>query len=478
MLPVSRPRSLLRSLQVLVLGGMLLTPGCKKPPEKKAEAPKAVPVVDIAEETQVAPPPAAADAVIDPAIPELKINKAAQISILCYHDFVTTRAVSQMRIHTDHFRKQMQSIKDARLKVISLGDFVKWRRGEQDIPDSCLMITIDDGYNSVYHDAFPILKEFGYPFSIFLYKQYVNGGGRALTTAMVQEMLANGCELGSHSVSHPLNIAKVGNRTPEEYEAFLVRELQDSKQFLEDMFMRPVPTYAHPGGTYTQHILELGASFGYEFMFSVNPAKVTWDSTPGLIPRYVVLGNDPNDRNFKAALSFRGISDGDLGRQLLGDNEAGGEALVTTSPQPNATIASRRPLISIDISRLEGVDPASITMKLGGLGQVPCQFDSRTGRITYQVVEPLRSNEAHVHVSFQRAGNDKPDMVSWKFFVDLLAHYLPEPPTTVEAPKAVMVSDPELEAETPPETPEPPPPPPPPASEKTKKKSKSKTSGR
>ena len=280
-------------------------------------------------------------------------------------------------------------------------------------------------------------------------------------------------------MSHPLNIAKVGNRTPEDYETFLVRELRDSKQFLEDMFMRPVPTYAHPGGTYTQHILELGTSFGYEFMFSVNPAKVTWDSTPGLIPRYVVLGNDANDRNLKAALSFRGISDGDLGRQLLGDNEAGGEALVTTSPQPNATIASRRPLISIDISRLEGVDPSSVTMKLGGLGQVPCQYDPRTGRITYQVVEPLRSNEAHVHVSFQRSGNDKPDMVSWKFFIDLLAHYLPEPPTTVEAPKAVMVSDPELEAETPPETPEPPPPPPPPpASEKTKKKSKSKTSGR
>ena len=464
-------RMLWMSMLVMVLAG-----GCKKPSQKKAEPPKAVPVLEIVEENQVAPPPTAPDAVIDPAIPELKINKSAQVAILCYHDFVTTRAVSQMRIHTDHFRKQMQSIKDARLKVISLADFVKWRHGEQDIPDSCLMITIDDGYNSVYHDAYPVLKEFGYPFTVFLYKQYVNGGGRALTTPMVQEMLANGCELGSHSVSHPLNIAKVGNRTPEEYETFLIRELQDSKQFLEEMFMRPVPTYAHPGGTYTQHILELGTSFGYEFMFSVNPAKATWESTPGLIPRYVVLGNDANDRNFKAALSFRGINDGDLGRQLLGDNETEGEPIVTTSPPPNATIAARRPLISIDISRLEGVDPASITMKLGGLGQVPCQYDPRTGRITYQVVEPLRSNEAHVHVSFQRAGNDKPDMVSWKFFIDLLALYLPEPPTTVEAPKAIMVSDPELDEETSPESTKPPTPPP--APEKPKKKPKSKTSGR
>lgn len=433
-----------------VLGGVLLfSVGCKKQVKTASEneAPVAIPVVEIAEE-KIAPPATVVEAAIDPEIPALKVNKAAQIAILCYHDFVTNRAATQMRIGVDHFRKQMQAIKDARLPVITLSDFVKWRHGEKDIPDSSLMITIDDGYNSIYLEAYPILKEYGFPFTVFLYQQYVNGGGRALTTAMVQEMLANGCELGSHSVSHPLNIARVGSRTPEEYETFLVRELQQSKLFLEDLFMRPVPTYAHPGGTYTQHILELGSSFGYEFMFSVNPAKVTWESAPGTIPRYVVLGNDANDRNFHAALSFRGISEGDLGRQLLGENEAGGEALVSTAPKPNATIASRRPLISVDVSKLESIDPASVTMKIAGFGQVPCQYDPRTGQITCQVMEPLRSNEVHVHVSFQRQGNDKPDMVSWKFFIDLIAHYLPEPPITVEAPKAVQI----MEAD--PETPE------------------------
>ena len=410
-------------------------------------------VVEIAEETQVAPPTTTPEPAIDPEIPELKVNKAAQVAILCYHDFVTDKAPTQMRIAVNHFRNQMQAIKDARLPVISLADFLKWRRGEKDIPDSSVMITIDDGYNSVYHDAFPIFKEYGYPFTVFLYKQYVNGGGRALTTEMVKEMLAHGCELGSHSVSHPLNIARPGSKTPEEYENFLVRELRDSKQFLEDMFMRQVPTYAHPGGTYTQHILELGSSFGYEYMFSVNPAKATWESAVGLIPRYVVLGNDPNDRNFKAALSFRGISDGDLGRQLLGGGEDGAEPLVTTYPQPNSTIAQRRPIISVDVSKLEGIDPASVSMKIAGFGTVPCTYDPRTGRISYQVVEMLRSNETHVHVSLQRQGSDKPDMISWKFFIDLVALYLPEPPATIEPPKAVQIMETETEEPVPVDSP-------------------------
>lgn len=438
-------------LSLLCAGMVAFCSGCKKKPADPSapdaaggETPRAR-VIEITEDTVAPPPTAPAEPVIDPAIPELKVNKSAQVAILCYHDFVTNKPVTQMRIAPDHFRRQMQSIKDARLPVISLTDFIKWRHGEKDIPDSSVMITMDDGYSSVYFDALPILKEFGYPFAIFLYKQYVNGGGRALTTDMIKEILASGGEIGSHSVSHPLNIAKPGNRTPEQYEEFLIKELSDSKQFLEDLFMRPVPTYAHPGGTYTQHILELGTQFGYEFMFSVNPAKATFESTPGLIPRYVILGNDPNDRNFKAALSFRGINDGDIGKQLLGDD---GESLVSTYPPSNATIALRRPLISVNVGKLENIQPETIVMKLAGFGQVPCTYDVKTGIIAYQVIETLRANEQHVHVSFQRTGEDKPDMVSWKFFIDLVAQYLPEPPTTIEAPKAVKIMDDDSEPGT------------------------------
>ena len=101
-------------------------------------------VVEIAEETQVAPPTTTPEPAIDPEIPELKVNKAAQVAILCYHDFVTDKAPTQMRIAVNHFRNQMQAIKDARLPVISLADFLKWRRGEKDIPDSSVMITIDE----------------------------------------------------------------------------------------------------------------------------------------------------------------------------------------------------------------------------------------------------------------------------------------------------------------------------------------------
>jgi peptidoglycan/xylan/chitin deacetylase (PgdA/CDA1 family) len=405
--------------------------------DRHAKAPRArVVVVEETEDAAVAEDPPAAP--VDPSIPELKVNKSAQVGILCYHDFIPQVSNSQMRINIEHFRRQLQSIQDAKLPVISLTQFILWRRGEMDIPDSCVMLTVDDGYNSTFHLAHPLLKHYGFPYSIFLYKNYVNGGGRALTTSMINQMLQEGAEVGSHSVSHPFNIAKIGSRTPEQYEQFLVNELGGSKQFLEDLLMRPVPTYAHPGGTYSEQIIELGKQFGYELMFSVNPAKAKWDTPAGLIPRYVVLGDDPQDRNFRAALSFRGISEGDLGRQLIGPD--GQMSTINTYPQPNATIAERSPLISVDVSKLTDIDPSSIHVTVAGLGQLPANYDPSSGRITCQVRDVLRQPDVHVHVSLRRKGQDKPDIISWKFLIDLAAHYLPDDPIK-NAVKAVVVPE-------------------------------------
>lgn len=45
-------------------------------------------------------------------------------------------------------------------------EFLEWKLGDRQLPAKCVMITIDDGWKSVYTDAYPILKETGFPFTI------------------------------------------------------------------------------------------------------------------------------------------------------------------------------------------------------------------------------------------------------------------------------------------------------------------------
>jgi peptidoglycan/xylan/chitin deacetylase (PgdA/CDA1 family) len=472
-----RPSMPLRPItRVLLCLSLLLgaAPSCNRLKKKAPEEPKPGAVPEIVDEPAEAVPPPAPPPV-DPAVPALVVNKSAQVGILGYHQFTTGKSTGQMVLNIDRFREEMQALKDARVAVVPMKDFLAWRRGEKPIPDPCVIITVDDGYRSTYELAFPVLKEYGYPFTLFLYKRFVNGGGKSLRTAEIKEMMAAGAEVGSHSVSHPYKRAIDARfrSSQTDGEAFLRMEMKDSKQFLEDLLGVSVPTYAYPGGFFSPREQEIGKEAGYEAMFTVNPTKATWDTPAESIGRYIVLGNDPNDANFKRAISSRGTAEGDLVKQLLG-GEGDSEPLVTTKPLPNAQVASRRPLIEVDVSKLEGIDPASIVMKIAGFGLVPARFDPAEKKIRYHVGETLRSSECQVSVTFKRASEPKPDQVSWRFFIDLVAHYLPDEPDKLE--KATVVEEPEVPESADPAVETPPPPQPvhstPPKNARPKPKSK------
>jgi peptidoglycan/xylan/chitin deacetylase (PgdA/CDA1 family) len=365
--------------------------------------------------------PAPALPVENPTIPD----DGVRVSILGYHDFSETETETAMRIQTSKFRKQMEVIRQLGLTVISLDDFIAWKRGDKQIPAKSVMITIDDGWKSTFTDAHPILKEFGYPYTIYLYKNYVDGGGRALTSAMIRQMIADGVTIGSHSVSHPYPATvkshqKKGQRP---YDAFLRKELGESKRFLESKFKRTVPTYAYPGGFLTEEMLPLAAEFGYTHLFTVQPGKVKRSQPDSLLPRYMILGN--HDRIFEFATTFR-----EAGAAAPPAGTISGLTQTTphpVSPEPGRIINSRLPMISADLSKVADLDPATLSMKVGGLGEVPATFDATTGRFQWQVNRRLRQPHCQVAISWKDTAGEVPESpLRWTFSIDLEEAYLPD----------------------------------------------------
>ena len=70
----------------------------------------------------------------------------------------------------------MKELKDKGITVISMQDLLAWKRGEKNIPPRSAVITFDDGWKSQYEVAWPILKKYGYPFTMFIYTEGVRGG--------------------------------------------------------------------------------------------------------------------------------------------------------------------------------------------------------------------------------------------------------------------------------------------------------------
>jgi len=347
-------------------------------------------------------------------------DDGVRVAILGYHDFSPSLKETEMRINTNKFRGQMQFLKDQGLTVISMADFSAWKRGEKTIPARSIVITIDDGWKSVYTDAFPILKEFGYPFTVFLYTKYVDVDGRSMSLNMIKEMQKHGATLGSHSTSHPYpaTIKSQQRSGPKTYEAFLMREMGDSQKFLEKNFGQNIETYCYPGGFHTAEMFEVAKKLNYKHMFTVLPGKIKRNTDDRTLPRYVILGT--YDRIFDLATEFRDASAIALG-----------EAPKQTTPYPvmpeaGSIINSRLPLITIDLNKVTDIEPTTLVMRVAGFGDVPATWDAEKKQLQWQVNRRLRDEVCQVSVSWKGLDKKTPaPAVRWNFSVDKEAAYQP-----------------------------------------------------
>jgi peptidoglycan/xylan/chitin deacetylase (PgdA/CDA1 family) len=351
-------------------------------------------------------------------------DDGVRVAVLGYHDFSEKEMETAMRIRTSKFRKQMETIRQLGIPVIPMADFIAWKDEGKAIPAKAIVITMDDGWKSVYTDAYPILKEFGYPFTIYLYKNYVDGGGKALSTAMIREMMSNGATIGSHSTSHPFpqDVKKARNQGTEIFSKFLNVEMGESKRYLEGKFGTSVVTFAYPGGYFTEEMLVKASEFGYSHLFTVQPGKVKRSVPNNVLPRYVILGN--YDKIFDFATSFResqATVPGAAGSELVK------ELPFPVEPQPGAIVNSRLPQISVDFSTAENIDPATLRMQVAGFGEVPANFASEGKIFSWQVNRRLRQPVCNVLVTWKTTdGKDAETPLKWGFQIDKEAAYLPD----------------------------------------------------
>ncbi len=243
-----------------------------------------------------------------------------RVAVLGYHNFSNSKPVSEMRMRTAEFCQQMQYLKDSGISIITMQDFLEWRHGQRCLPARCVLITIDDGWKSVYTDAYPVLKAYGFPYTLFLYTRYINVHGDSMTTAQIKEMMDNGATIGSHSTNHlyPSSWKKYAQDSPD-YAYYVQREIPDSGARLKAMFGN-CSTYCYPGGYHTPPMIAALQASPFQAAFTVIEKKVTCEEDPYLVHRYMVFGIDP--RIFRRAVNFDGEAGIQPTRQGIKEAEA------------------------------------------------------------------------------------------------------------------------------------------------------------
>src|SRR5437867_2708966 len=393
---------------------------CKKR-ETASQNPQSAGALSPAPGATAAPPVAPSPKITKPVV-----DQTAQTIIFCYHRLVDKVRYPGTEITPAAFEAQMKELKDRGITVIPMQDLLAWKRSEKNIPPRCAVITFDDGWKSQYEVAWPIMKKFGYPFTMFIYCEGVAGGslggGQAITWEQLADMRDNGIDIEAHSATHQdlreghnIMLAGAGGKKTRtklvgpQYEQWLQNEVVGCKQLLEQRLAIKVNCFAVPFGTYNEHVKAVARNAGYEAMFTVYGQPITFNSPLNSLGRYAIEANKP--KVFADAV------------KMIGAPTSGGAPVaevgakdLSTQPADGETARTALPLIKANLSGVGAIDPQSVQLRISGLGVVPASYDPKTGTVSYQVTQKLREKSCTVILSAKSEG--KKIEAHWTFGVE------------------------------------------------------------
>jgi peptidoglycan/xylan/chitin deacetylase (PgdA/CDA1 family) len=218
-------------------------------------------------------------------------NGYQTVPILCYHRFAAA-CDSPLCMPADVFEQQMKYLRENGFRVIGPGELLDFLNYRKAIPKNAVMITVDDGYRSVYNVAYPILKKYGFTATLFIYIDYVGVSSKAMTWDLLRELKREGFTIGSHSVAHSDLSKKKESEDDNAYLARLKREIFRSKAIIDRKLDQDTLIFSYPFGRRNQTVISLSRQAGYKLAVTVDRGGNPFFANPFTIRRDQVLKRD------------------------------------------------------------------------------------------------------------------------------------------------------------------------------------------
>jgi biofilm PGA synthesis lipoprotein PgaB len=191
-----------------------------------------------------------------------------EFTILSYHEIAEKPKTldATYAVSPQHFEQQIQWLQTHGYHFINVDDILAYRNKGKALPNKAVLITFDDGYHSVYANAYPILKKYKIPSVIALVGSWllkedkVDFAGKMiprtefLSQKEIKEMVGSGLvEIASHSYQAHEGIQgnPQGNMEP----AITTRLWSTTTQKYEDdkSYQRRVYKDLRENNTFLQH---------------------------------------------------------------------------------------------------------------------------------------------------------------------------------------------------------------------------------
>lgn len=225
---------------------------------------------------------------------DVKLDKG--IPVLCYHHFLENRENKLFRnssttITPESFNHQMTYLHQQHFTSITTGDLENYLNGNIVLPEKTVLITFDDGIQSVYRYAYPVLKKYHLKATEFMITARIskiskpwNPNKENFLSYQEMDQMKDVFEYQDHTnnlhnlnhkksdvVTKPYNIVKA--------DIALCQKILNAHSF------------AYPFGAYNNQVIEILKELGFKSAFTTTEGYARMGENPYLIPRIVVTPN-------------------------------------------------------------------------------------------------------------------------------------------------------------------------------------------
>lgn len=302
--------------------------------------------------------------------PVAQAERPGYVTVLLYHRFAEPRYPTT-NISVEKFRQQLEYLRQQGYRVLAMAEFRQLLAANAPFPQKSVLITIDDPYRSSYEHAFPLLKEYGYPFTLFANVSPLYSEKPAyMDWTMLQEMRAWGATIGNHSYYHPHLGQPEPGQTPATYMAWVRNDLQRAQRaFLERGIDADI--LAYPFGEYNERVIEIAKELGFKLMFTQDEGGVDEYTDLSLIPRVAIVGANMDIERFAFKLNLAPLHVADV---------QPGEVSLSANPPERFALRLLEP---------QYYRPGIINMFISEWDRVEAVYNAKTGVLSYAPDRPL-----------------------------------------------------------------------------------------
>ncbi|WP_166430535.1 poly-beta-1,6-N-acetyl-D-glucosamine N-deacetylase PgaB [Polymorphobacter arshaanensis] len=248
--------------------------------------------------------------------------------VLNYHDITATGQhtppFDRVGVSEAHFADQLDWLAREGYHPISVQNLVDAAAGKSQLPEKAVLLTFDDGYESFYTRAYPLLKKHNFPAVAAIIGTWINGEAKpdvpgykpVMTWAQVRELDKSGLvEIASHTYglhnaipSNPqggkeaavttrrYDAATGRYETDAEYRTRIATGMQKSAAFLKRELGHPVRVMVWPYGEYNAIAVADAAKAGMPITMALADGK---NALPNLsVIDRLILTDDPGIGQF------------------------------------------------------------------------------------------------------------------------------------------------------------------------------------